>query len=82
MERHSPHKCQWLSSLTGSKALKITIEHENFTWFLFYETYATEYDVKSGEAEAPGEKLGGIVIAIQYCPFCGHALSNNEGSCS
>ena len=81
-DNNHQHKCEGLLSFTSSEAVKIKIEQDNCVWFLFYETYATDYDVKCGEAESIGEKLGEISIAIQYCPFCGHSLSKDRDLCS
>jgi hypothetical protein len=74
------HSCKLLSSSSASTALEITIGQDNFQWLLCYQTYATDDDVKSGEAEFIGEKLGEITIAIQYCPFCGSILKKDRDS--
>jgi hypothetical protein len=73
------HLCEPLSSLTDSEAVIIVIEQDNSMWYLIYKTYAIDTDVKSGEAEAIGEVLGELAIAIHYCPFCGKSLSDYVG---
>lgn len=68
------HMCKELSSFEGSEAVKIKIEKRDSEWFLIYAAYATDYDVKAGEAETAGEEMGEVAIKINYCPYCGKAL--------
>lgn len=72
------HSCAPLSQLSGSQAFTLSIEREDSQWNLLQKTYATDVDVRAGEAEVAGEVLGEVSIAIRFCPFCGCALPEGD----
>ena len=49
-------------------------------WVLENKLLATDQDVKSGEAELVGEELSCSIIAVEFCPFCGEALSEQRST--
>jgi hypothetical protein len=60
--------------MSGSEAMQIEVRREGDGWVLSYRAYATGDDVRAGEADAVGEVLTEVTIAIRYCPFCGRVL--------
>ena len=52
-----------------------SISNDWASWVLENKVYATEQDVKSGEADSVGEEISGSTISVKYCPFCGLELN-------
>ena len=69
------HECEPLSALrSGAGSYRITVKWSEGAWQLCYASYAIEQNVRAGEAEAAGEWMGGVDLAIYFCPYCGVAL--------
>jgi len=49
----------------------LSFNTEAESWFLIYENYADQQEVRTGEADSEGELLISIEMAVQFCPFCG-----------
>ncbi len=76
------HSCNKLISyLERDKYIQIFINYntEAESWFLIYENYADQQEVKMGEAEEEGELLISVGMRIEFCPFCGAKLSETKG---
>lgn len=68
------HHCNEVDCLASSEAFSIDISKADKIWFLTYKSLATEYDVRSREAEKLGEVMHTISLQIKYCPFCGQRI--------
>ena len=51
-----------------------SINNDYSGWVLVNKFYATEQDVRAGEAEKINEELSCSELTIKFCPFCGEKL--------
>ena len=55
-----------------------SIDSDYSGWVLVNKFYATEQDVRAGEAENVNEELSCSELAIKFCPFCGEKLNDQN----
>lgn len=68
------HKCDAMHIFTGANCINLSIGEIDQRWFLVYESFALEQDVRAGEASSVGDRISSTSIAINFCPFCGKKL--------
>lgn len=68
------HLCNELSSIPNDAPFQNSIVRTAVSWSLQYRCFATDADVKYGEAEFVGELIGEANLFIEYCPYCGQFL--------
>lgn len=68
------HVCEWLTSMSQYPFARIEVLRQHTNWSIAYESFASDQDVASGEADSIGELMGSFSISIRFCPFCGMQL--------
>lgn len=72
------HFCRHLMESRDYKPFKVSVRLGVYGWLLKQESFATDQDVRSGEAEFVGEMLASSELKIDFCPFCGKKLDATE----
>ncbi|MDE2422084.1 MAG: hypothetical protein KGO49_12995 [Gammaproteobacteria bacterium] len=68
------HLCDYLIKSINYQPFKVSVELGEYGWMLKQESFATEQDVRSGEAEYFNEMIASSELKIYFCPFCGTKL--------
>lgn len=74
LQTRMTHCCDTLKKGLDYAPSRVTITYQEPSWMLTAAWYATEQDVRAGEAEEVGEEMSSTSLAISYCPYCGGNL--------
>ena len=74
------HVCSDINATNRAQGFGISVEKFQpepdalESWYLCYTSFATDDEVRAGEAAESGEVMAEVSLLINYCPLCGELL--------
>ena len=74
MAQLSQHHCTSLVAVHHYEPFQVRVQFDEHGWVLYQGSFATDQDVRAGEADEVGELICSSSLNIKFCPYCGIKL--------